>query len=349
MSKPLHKVTKLGFGNEAIAGTENIDSNDEFFKFGARSVSSGNFLNKRIMATPLYAGGQYDAYDWAMGKTEVEESITIIPVNGIPLYWFLGKSTIAAGVHQIRSNDYGDNLPTWSTRWQSQFDNTTPNPSHYMYNTAIGCEMDSLSIDMNFSAPLTHVRFGMGVKALDVQASTVQTNLTPFYPYQEAQAPQSYTTTRPYIRDSNFEFTWDLGGSNTNYKTDIMSFSYNGTNNVSSEFKIDQSEAEWMMQGNRLHTWGLNLASGADLQIFTDFMAQTLDSTFDKTLRVKIYNSATDYIQLDLINSILLEAVVPDANVQAGTQATTQIRGLSLSLEADVKDGVDGGDFYGET
>lgn len=308
MSLELHRDKQLGWAYEATEGVDPIASGGgtPYYKFGKYTKTFGHFPQKTVKTMAVYHGSR-DPSNY-ISHVQPKGAVAFAPVNAIPWYQFLGaRADGGGGIHTITGIDSGE-LPFMTTRFQSE------NASESIRKSFVGGKLDNLNfVISNANTRARSPAFiGMGLKGMDVKTPTNTAAQVPVFPSSEEGM---------YHVDDNFEFTWDYGGGSpvTEYKDQLLEFRYIGMNaniigtvgNTITPYQI--------LEGVRSHIVQFQILRGGDTQIYDDYIGQTRAST-GKDLRVKIYNSATNYLQLDL-NNILIE----DCKMNDGYQAQSEL------------------------
>lgn len=339
----------IGFRKEDIVETDPIDAVDaKYWKFGRLGISNV-FPQEEHIWVPLFYGDR-DPGAIVLQGSVVKAIIGFVPVNLVPWYHFLGAcSTDASHIHTITGINSG-NLETQTIRSESR------GGSADKFWSTVGnrCQMLNFSLDLrNRNTPAVQSLGYQGITTLDPNTTipmSLTTTHTTGVKYPTATGAMGGTELDDeYLPDTNFSLKWDYGGGGeTEYKAAALAFSYMGINDLKPYGKQNQIDFEKLYEGQRGHIIGLEIRMGKDSQIWDDYIARTLHD-----LRLKIYNTSTNYMQLD----------ITDIGINKPNPVTSPIRderiyrieGIAKSIQVTGIDGITdygtGGveEFYGET
>jgi hypothetical protein len=334
MSIELHRDKLIGYAYESTEGTDPIASGGgtPYYEFGKLTKTFGNFPSKEFKVLAIHHGSR----DPTLNITHAlpKGAIAFAPVNGVPWYQFLGSSSTAATIHTITGIDTGE-LPFITARFESQ------NSSENIRKSLVGAKINNINFQLLNAN--TRIRLpamiGMGIQGMDVKAPTNTATQTPIFPDSEEGL---------YYVDSNFIFTWDLNGTPiTEYKNQLLDFKYIGTNTNIFGTVGNTLTPVRVLEGPRNHILMFQLLRGGSTRIYDDYLAQTRSST-GKDLRVKIYNSAANYLQLDF-NDVFIETCEMNDGYQAsGDLEIYDVVASCEDLIVKSKDGLTAATFYGE-
>lgn len=325
-----HRTKKLGWEYEVNEGVDPIGNADPYYNFGQYpNQPPGDFPKKSFTYQTSYAGGR-DPASIRIANAKTTSIKTFAPTNGLPVYQIYGDSTTAAGLHTLDGIDTGE-LPTITERFQSE--NAAENIRYSMVGAKTGSlqlAMDNLHL--NIKAPLI---CGQTLKGLDVLASTSQQDKTPVYPTSKENM---------YFKDANFSLVWDTAHD---YSDVVKSFKYICDTSNLFQPLMQQLNPHTILEGFRAHIFLLEILRGDDKAIYTDYLAQTRAST-GGDLVIKVYNSATEYIELDASGVFIDDCVMNYANDAADNELELYTAILvATSVVPKIKDGV-ADSFYGE-
>ena len=328
MSLEQHRDKELGWIYEVTEGVDPIASGGgtPYYYYGHYTKSRGIFPSRNTKLVSYYHGSRDPTN--RVSYVEPRGSIGFAPVNLIPWYQYLGARADGGGGIQTITGINSGRLPFTTTRSESQ------NVSESIRESMVGGKVNSLNFQiLNANMRMnTPALIGMGIQGMDVKAPTNTAAQVPVFPSGEEGM---------YYPDDNFEFTWDYGGGSpvTEYKDQLMDFKYIGTGanvlgtvgNTVTPYGVEE--------GMRDHLVMFQIIRGGDTQIRDDYLAQTRSST-GKDLRVKIYNSATKYLQLDLTNLLMETCNMNDAEEKKGEYEIYDVVAKAETLTINGIDGV---------
>ena len=328
-----HRTKYIGWAYEDTQGTDKIALGGAvpYYQLGKLTSTIGNFPTKDTKTISINAGSR----DPTTNITHVEPraALGFAPVSGVEWYKFLGaRADGGGGIHTITGIDTGQ-IPYYTTRFQSE--NATEN----IRDSLVGGKTNNVNfqiLNANTRARIPAL-MGVGIQGMDVKAATNTASQTPVYPSSEEGL---------YFPDSNFEFTWDESVGDVSYADELMDFKYIGMNANMFGTLEPQLTPYQVLEGVRGHELAFQILRGNDTQIYTDYRDQNRAST-GKNLRVKIYNSATNYLQLDYAGVILNKCLLNDGNQPNQEMEFYDVGASADSLIVSVVDGL-AASFYGD-
>lgn len=324
-----HRTKKLGWRYEVDVGVDPIGDAVDYYKFGHFPDPPGDFPNKSFTYQVNYAGGRGPS-SIRIATAKPASIKAFAPVNALPLYQIYGSSNTVDGVHTLDGIDTGE-LPTLTERFQSE--NAAENIRYSMVGGKTGSlqlAMDNLQ--MNIKAPMI---CGQSFKGKDVLASTSQLDKTPIFPSSKSKM---------YFKDDNFSLIWD---TDHDYSDEVKSFKYICDTSNAFQPLMQELLPNAILEGFRAHIFVLEIVRGADKAIYTDYMAQNREST-GGDLVIRVYNSATEYIELDASGVFIDDCIMNYGNDAADNELELYTAALiATSVTPKSKDGV-AVSFYGE-
>ena len=150
-----------------------------------------------------------------------------------------------------------------------------------------------------------------------------------------------------YLKDSRTSMIWDYGGTPIEYIDALLTFTYQGQNAVQPHTIQNQAELKYIFEGHRAHEVSFEIRMGKSSRIFTDHKAGALHN-----IRYKVYNTATNYLQLD-IAGIGLNKPVPMYDLDRDKRVynvTGKAKTLTVTSLDGITDYPNGAQFlYGES
>lgn len=254
-------------------GSPANDPDDRYWKIGIRTNRfKDNFPLEIHEINPRYVAGQRNPSNIEVIKSYVMEAISYYPVNLIPYYMLLGGEgnghSESGGEHTITNINTG-NQDTFTTRWEQTGGSATK------YKSAVGCKAHTLSGLLERRpgyGALSHV---LGYDAIKVMTATLNA------PHSGTKFPTSNATmagTEQKLKydDSTIDFRWDSGGDNIDYSTELLALNFLLINTHALEFVENQTELEYIDEGNFTFTFNFSVIRGADISLYDDFMTGTL-------------------------------------------------------------------------
>lgn len=327
MSTQLHTIQKLGYLPEASQGVDPIT--DTYYKFGRALRTIGQFPAQKYNPHVTNRGGTRDPYDIRV-TYQGGGNLAYAPVNGLGLYRNLGSSVTTAGVHRLVGINDGS-LPTNTLRYQTESVATARRRS------LVGAKSKTYLFRID-QQPKTYASAGEVFLGERVVTPTTTTDITPTFQDSEDT---------PYLPDGNFKFLWGvtLDGNNeyssggTDYSNDwisgnIIFDSFNRFQRVAS-----QNYPKWVLEMDRSTILQFSILRGDDHQIADDYDAQISNAFNDA--HIKIYNSGTNYFQIDLKDVVMISCDENFTNENvADEDAVWDVSAVVKSVVGNIKDGV---------
>jgi hypothetical protein len=320
-----HRTQYISYLEENTRGTDQITvAENKSYYFGVEKAPIGNFPGFEIDPHITYYGDSREAGDQHVASYSVQGQLAFCPVNGLEWYFFLGSSSSVADVHTIQVLDSGE-LPTRTLRIESA--NASEN---LRYNFTYG-KTGQLDFSIGLREKQAFASCSAYLKCDEIKTGEGGYTITPIHPISQEL---------PYKHDSAFAFTWDQGGTPISYEDEVLDFTYTGINSLMAEYVDDQAFANWLLEGNYYHGIQLTLQRGGSTRIFTDAVAQLSSDDF-KDCRFKIYQNATQYLQLDFTSCMIIKPDMNKAFSKRKEDTTYRVMMVPKSLVATVKDGID--------
>ena len=327
MSFEQHRDKELGWAYEATEGIDPIASGGgtPYYKYGKYTRTIGKFPSRDTSIISAYHGSRDPTN--RISHVNPKGAVAFSPVNLIPWYQYLGaRADGGGGIQTITGIDSGK-LPFITTRFQSE------NASESIRKSMVGGKVDNINFQITNANTRMRIPSLManGIKGMDVKAPTNTAAQVPVFPNNEEGM---------YYVNDNFEFIWDYGGTPiTEYKDQLLDFKYIGTNaNIFGT--VNNTITPYVVEeGMRNHILMFQIIRGGDTRIYDDYISQSRSST-GKNLRVKIYNSATKYLQLDFANVLMKKCDMNDGYQQGGEFEIYDVEADATGLIVNGIDGV---------
>lgn len=340
----LDQSQELGFaitGSGTIANpTDPINAADA--KYWKHGVLTHAMQNSHPVAfhdwQSIYKQNLRNPADTELQKTFIQKGLVFLPVNLIPYYLIFGSSsTDGGGIHTINNINTGE-LPVFTVRSESSGGTVDK------IFSAVGCKAASVS---GMIVPTTTVPLSMTMTYLAIKAATAGNGLGhngvhngAVYPTADGLMNGTQTSGR-FRKDSNFAFRWDSGGTPVVYDNEVANISWLITSGLQPGYVENQSELEFIDEGNYQILVSFELFRGADKGIYDDFLAKTQHSAY-----VNINAGATNYQKLTWSKISLTRCDAP--HVQGNASKKWFCQGLAEDLTITGIDGISKTEFYGE-
>jgi hypothetical protein len=329
---------KNGWALEATPETDPINAIDaKYWKWGVRTKQ---FKDLNPIEThnweEIYYANKRNPSDMHLVSSSLSNAVAYFPVNLVPYYLIMGSCSTAAGVHTIDNINTGS-LPTFTARTES-----TGGTVDKIFS-AVGCKVQSLSGHIDFSK-------GTPLMSHTLSYNAIQNDSTPSYndvhngtKFPTDDGLMTGTETKGLFKyDTNFAFHWDSGGDNVDYSGELSFFNFliiNYHNIVGVE---NQTETEYIHEGNYSLGVSFALKRGADKSLYDDFLAKTQHNMY-----LTIYAGATNYRTLTWSNVAIGQCAAPDDLEKDASRIIWDAQGKAEDLTITGKDGVHT-DFTGE-
>lgn len=321
-----------GWAPEATPEADPINAADAiYWKFG-------RYAQKFDMGTEthdwrsVYYQNSRDPNSMVLSKAHADSVISFQPVNGLPFFYFLGAAA-GATTHTLSGINTGT-LPTRTYRWEDR------GGTAERFSSVVGQVTESLVMLANFgnqaAIPLTIATSMAGIK--QIQSTYNLAHNGPQFPTNDGTMTGTQID-NVYRKDSNMAFEWDSSGDAIDYVNQVEQIQYTGANILQKQDLVEQAERETIYSGNRVHTLLFRIKRGTDASLFDDFNSRVV-----KSLRFRIYNTATEYIQVTF-NDVAPQSLQQPFSPQNDTPFW-QCNALVKSITPIIKDGI-ADSFYG--
>ena len=330
--KMVRETTDLiGWALEAAAEEDPIDADtDLYWRFGILTQDETNYHPTELQNhEPVYYADSRMPGDSQQPTTSTSGSLAYYPVNGIPLYWILGNSSSAAGVHTLSNIDTGS-LPTITIRSERTGGDTA------RYESARGAKINGISGYINFLANTKVLSEILSYTAISVSAADLAAVHTGYkYPTDDYTLSGTERTGR-YKKDTNTVFTWN----SASILSEATMFKYDVAGVVEPVYIENQADPEYLDEGEYLPTFSIGVWRGGTNPetMHTDYLAGT-----QRTLNFKIYNGASYYRDITWTKATLKKE---EMILSMGKHAKLYVyHGYAEDVGATVLDGC-ADDFY---
>lgn len=335
------KETLRGFAFESTAENDPItspdtDPNDKYWKYGVRIFDlkqAANLPNKTWVYFPIYKANDRMPTEIVKLRSDMINGFSYLPVNGIPEYMVMGKSTTGGTEHVIEHIKTGS-LPTFTDRAESGIGG-----SQQRFMSAIGCKAylctTHLEVYKASGVLNQHIAYN-GITSQQAALNAVHDSTK--YPTHDGAMTGTETKTRFRWGDSASQvLTWNA----TAYKDHVLMYDDQILNNQFVKHIANQEETEFIDEGTYQVAFSMLLWRGEDDTIYDDYLSGT-----KRTLTFKIYAGATNYKQHVFTNAAILECVGPEDK----EKAVWSVKGIAQKVVATVEDGLPatGQEYYGE-
>jgi hypothetical protein len=338
MVDTIQTIQEIGFRQEVTEGVSPITAAVPPLHFGFYETTWGKFPQYLQDVQAYYRGQSYDPYRKSVSKTSVIGQVSYVPVDSVMWYLGLGNATGDNVDHVVTGINSGD-VPSWSMRYESS------NGTDFHRKDVVNARVKRLSSSINFLQPdnfLVNNLTYIGANQIDEASLTDNQRISPVY----ADTGLVTTSAQPYRVDNNFVLNWDQGGDNVDLKNLGLDFNYIlDTMNRVRHIK-GQKYGKWVTTGNRVHGIGFRFLRKGVTDVFDDYVGQVAADTF-KDFRLKIYNSATNYLQFDFTNVSINKCELNHAMIENNEEAYYEMEMLPETVTVTTRDGVDKS-FYGD-
>lgn len=332
------QIQVIGFAKEATPETDPITLvNSNYWLLGNMTQQHGLPVVQHEWV-PVYFDNR-DPTEMFLNKSITRSTVGFLPVNTVQFYQYLGVCSTTAdpgNVHTITGLNTG-NLETFTLRMESR------GGAADKFWTTLGNRVANVTFSVNFRQP--EIPAVMAVSYIGIKQATATLNETHTtgvkYP-TDTGAMGGTENSNPYRIGSDTVFTWD-GDS---YIDAIRNFTYQGVNIFAPHWIQNQNEVEFLFEGKRTQIVGWDVLMGKSSNMFTDFQAKSL-----KNSQLKIFNSATNYLQLDFTD-VGLEKMEPVKHPTDWRERVYRCEAKVRTTQVTSLDGIKttGGaaEFYGE-
>lgn len=287
------RVQQIGFAYEATPGTDPINANNaKYWLWGIETKQNLNLhpLETHVWNT-IYGGDKLMPREQELLWTQVGPlNFAFVNINMIPFYLLLGKATSPATPVIIEAMAPGSSLQTFTFRTES-----TGGTVDKIYS-AVGCKVVRVDGFYTMFRAVPTLALSIVYSGIEnVTASYNDIHNGPVFPTDDGTlAGDDTVANQKYKRDSNFECSWDVGGSNDDYKDEVLTFQFSVINSAFYDLIHGRTKPVSVLEGQYIVEYGIQVLRGAKANIHTDFLAKTQHDA-----RFKIYAGPTNYIQLD--------------------------------------------------
>jgi len=331
----------IGYAIEATAETDPVTTTSSlYWKFGihAAKVTFDHPVEDHHWEH-RYVAGQRNPSDTVLVESLLSKSIVYYPVNTVGHYLALGACTTTTGTHAINNLNSGS-LPTFTVRSEGRGGTAS------RYISGVGCKVHTISgyLDLISGWPYLSEKIGYtGIKSQQATLNETHTTGTK-YPTDDGTMTGTQTTER-FKWDQNASFHWDSnadGAGDTDYTSALELFEYSIGNSFDLGFVENQSELEYIDEGNYTISFNFTLKRGTSDNIFTDY--KNKGKAHDMYLH--IHAGASNYQTLSFVNCSL--GVCKPPFTLGNNTPTWLVQGQAEDFAVASVDGISTSVFYGE-
>ena len=350
----------LGWLYGGTYGDDNIDdATVQTYLYGKYNFPWGDFPMEKRELVSMFTGADVTPQQNYFGKRSIDKGVSFTAINGIPLYWALGRVnnsgvsdpyTHIAGPRQI-----GSDPPFVNDRTEDD-----SSASNGLYDHFLGLYTKNLNFNLNLadrSSMATYALQQLGQRrvAPDDASATSFTGRADAEPI----APGSHDD--HYRPDTNFKFLWDttLTSGNPNWYDNGLYSSggdvlteelHNFSLTIDNTMRMDKPDSQDYPDN---YIFG-EMALVASFEVYREgTTAKNLKTDFDtmsdnsttKNAHIKIYQNANHYIQIDMAN-FTLGHVKRDHTRGTERIPTFKCHGLFTDIRAKIVDPLPGGTWY---
>lgn len=329
---PQSSNTKVhGFSLESTRGTDPINAIDyPYWEFGGLAQDFEFGMAEHKWKRDYYNDSRDPSLITLVEKLP-DSTIAFLPVNGAFLYYFLGNlESDVGGVRTVNSLNTGA-LPALTYRWEDKGGDEDE------FASIVGNVVENVIITGDFSNQQANpLAMAVGLAGLEHKNPTLNSaHNGPEFPTSNGQMGGTQINDL-YKHDSNMSFIWDQGGSNDDYTDELSFIQFNGINILRKITLNNSSTRHIILEGKRIQTLSFSIARGVSQNIYNDFLTGTKHNA-----RFKIYNTASNYIQLDFSNVGLAKPTMQHtAKTKESDNPQLRFECEVTSLTAEIKDGI---------